>query len=198
MLGSERSVAFADIDDLLKNYTFDQCDIGWESQTRSVALAPDLSSAAVGSIEGKIIILDRDQENNFNFSKKLEGGSLLNSSVTRCSFTPHKSFDITKGNVYYPVNSLAYHSNPEFKDCIISGGSDGKVMFFDVGIYLAKTKEISKSHPIVNVKLSSSAKYAAYGECYDYSKGQLETPSTQKKYICIEKLTPENFSRQSL
>jgi len=158
MLAGDKTVSFVNINDFLQDYSIKNLDIGWETQTKSVALAYDLKSAALGSIDGKVVVIDNSKEKQFIPPKSIEKSSLLSSKHTRLSYVPHVE-DVEYGpSIYYPVNCLEYCPRKDDLQYLVTGGSEGAIYYFDL-VNLRNCKTLKRESSVTHVKFSPDGSY---------------------------------------
>jgi mRNA export factor len=134
-------------------------------QSRCVALFPDKTGYALGSIEGRVAIHhveDKDQSKNFAFKCHRDGNSI------------------------FAVNSISFH--PTY-GTFATSGSDGTFHFWDKDSKQRLQRFQKMPLPIPAISFNMDGTLFAYAGCYDWSKGS-EFYDPQGKVNLFVHVTP--------
>lgn len=144
------------------------------TQIRSVAIFPDSTGWAVGSIDGRVGI---------------EYIGDIRTQAQRFSFHSHR-FPDGDNIIVYPINCLAFHPQ---SGTLVSACSFGVVKFWDI---------VNKSHfkplgfqfqtSIVSISFSSDGKYMAIAASYNWDKGYIQDMPDDELFIY--EILEENIS----
>jgi len=141
-----------------------QLDSPLKFQTRSITLFPDCKGFGIGSIEGRVAIINFDQ----------------NQSANDFSFKCHR-----EGEVIYPIHTIDFH--PTLGNIFATGGGDGTLKFWDRANKQPVGNSTPKAHlPVVCAKFHPAQNVIAYAVAYDWVQGP---QAIQKSAICIHPLS---------
>lgn len=157
-------------------------------QLRCIALFPDQTGFAVGSVEGRCAIhyfaerLDKEEQSQEREEKPKRKKSF--------AFKCHRQ----EQNVY-AVNALKFHQE---HGTFASAGGDGIINFWDKD-QKQKLRDFDKMElPVTDIDFNYDGSLFAYGISYDWSKGiEHFDPKLQKPEIFIHRLESDEISPKS-
>jgi len=114
-------------------------------QTKSVAVFPNQSGFALGSVEGRVAIQDLRQE------------------TESFTFKCHRKTDIL------PVNCIDFH--PSIDGAFATVGGDGIMNFFNKNTRKLLKEFLPCYLPLTSCKFNPTGTCIAYSVCYDFSRG---------------------------
>ncbi|KAF0482756.1 WD40 repeat-like protein [Gigaspora margarita] len=130
-------------------------------QTRCISCFPSGNGYAIGSIEGRVgIQYIEEKDNNTSFS-----------------FKCHRD-----GNNVYSVNAISFHP---IYGTFSTAGSDGTYNFWDKDSKQRLKGFNSVGAPISATTFNRNGTIFTYAASYDWSKGYLQYPSTNKNAIFL-------------
>jgi mRNA export factor len=156
---TDREVKTYDLRDLAggKPRLLDSSSGSLEYQYRSVAVLPDLSGYAIGSVEGRTTIkFFQEVGNSKTFTFKCHRKKAANGSQDQEA---------------YSVNSICFHPRGTFA----TAGADGSIAFWDYNAKQRLKEHAGLSDGIAAAAMSQSGDMLAYAVAYDWNMGPRQT-----------------------